>query len=288
MAGKGGAWKVAFADFMTAMMAFFLVMWLSAQDKEVLIATSKYFQSPFKSPLEQKAGLLNFDSNKPSSSSAGDKAEQGGGKASTSAQTIDLQFLNSVAKDVYKLLNLDEQLAEKPIDVQVTSDGLRITLYDRARQPLFEDRTAKFTSWGNFVVQSLAWMIDRNDFYVVIEGHTRAGLDSIAPDYGSWELSADRANAARRALVRYAVAEKLIERVTGYADTRPVPLMAPDSEAHQRVTLSLRLGQNKTKKPAPPETTPPTPPAKTAAPAPATASAGANNPANSLFSPPSP
>jgi len=269
MAGKGGAWKVAFADFMTAMMAFFLVMWLSAQDKEVLIATSKYFQSPFTSPLEQKAGLLNFDSNKPNNSSGSDKAtDQGGGKASTSAQTIDLQFLNSVAKDVYKLLNLDEQLAEKPIDVQVTSDGLRITLFDRARQPLFQDGSAKFTTWGDFAMQSLAWMIDRNSFYVVIEGHTRAGMKLIAPDYGSWELSADRSNAARRALVHYAVAENLIERVTGYADTRPVPMMAPESEANQRVTLSLRLGSRKSKPAATPAQTPAPPTATTPAPKP--------------------
>jgi chemotaxis protein MotB len=251
MAGKGGAWKVAFADFMTAMMAFFLVMWLTAQDKEVLVATSKYFQSPFSSPMENKSGLLNFETNHPANTSGGDKGETGGGRASTSAQSVDLQFLNSVAKDVYKLLNLDESMAEKPIDVQVTSDGLRITLFDRAKQPLFEDRTARFTTWGEFAMQSLAWMIERNDFQIVIEGHTRTGITLTDPNYGQWELSADRANAARRALVHYAVADHQIERVTGYADTRPVPLMAPESEANQRVTLSLRLGQKKPVAPTP-------------------------------------
>ncbi len=259
MAGKGGAWKVAFADFMTAMMAFFLVMWLTSQDKEILIATSKYFQNPFTSPMEQKSGLLNFDSNKPANTSGGDKGETGGGKSSTSAQTIDLQFLNSVAKDVYKMLNLDEALADKPIEVQVTSDGLRITLYDRAKQPLFEDMSAQLTKWGDFVMQSLAWMIERNRFNIVIEGHTRTGLALPTTEYTSWELSADRANAARRALVRYAVDATQIERVTGYADTRPVPLMAPDSPSNQRVTLSLRLGKKREtepKKPDKPASTP--------------------------------
>jgi chemotaxis protein MotB len=253
MAGKGGAWKVAFADFMTAMMAFFLVMWLTAQDKEILIATSKYFQNPFTSPMEQKSGLLNFDSNKPANTSGGDKGETGGGKSSTSAQTIDLQFLNSVAKDVYKMLNLDEALADKPIDVQVTSDGLRITLYDRAKQPLFEDMSPRFTTWGDTVMQSLAWIIERKNFFIVIEGHTRAGLNFTSTEYTPWELSADRANAARRALVKYAVNGDQIERVTGYADTRPVPLMAPDSQSNQRVTLSLRLGRKtEPKKPSAP------------------------------------
>lgn len=259
MAGKGGAWKVAFADFMTAMMAFFLVMWLSAQDKEILIATSRYFQSPFTSPFEDKSGLLNFDMAKPAQKTGGEDASQPGGGDRTSAQTIDLHFLNSVAKDVYRLLNLDEALADKPIDVQVTSDGLRVTLYDRAQKPLFEDRTAAFTPWGDFILQSLAWMIDRNQFHVVIEGHTRTGLELEDPDYTAWELSADRANAARRALVRYAVEASLIERVTGYADTRPVPLQDPASPANQRVTLSLRLGQRSTLKSASESAAPPPP-----------------------------
>ncbi len=260
-AHHGGAWKVAYADFVTAMMALFMVLWICSQDKEVLIATSQYFQSPFKSPLQAKAGLLNFDANKPvSSKSSSDekKTTESAGAKSSSAETIDLQFLNSVAKDVYKLLNIDSALADKPIEVQVTSDGLRITLFDRAKNPLFEDRTSKFTSWGDFVMQSLAWMIDRNQFHVVIEGHTRAGIELPLADYTAWELSADRANAARRALVRYAVEGRLIERVTGYADTRPVPMASPSSESNQRVTMSLRLGQ-RAKTPAaakPPVATP--------------------------------
>jgi chemotaxis protein MotB len=247
MAGKGGAWKVAFADFMTAMMAFFLVMWLSAQDKEVLIATSRYFQNPFQSPFDSKTGLLNFDSNQSSSSSEKGKDPNAQNSGNTSAaQTIDLQFLNSVAKDVYRLLNLDDSLADKPIDVQVTSDGLRIILYDRSRRPLFEDGSARFTSWGDFVMQGMAWMIERNNFQVVIEGHTRSGVVFDQPEYSAWELTADRANAARRALVRYAVPGELVERVTGYADTRPIPLLERGSEANQRVTLSLRLGSRST------------------------------------------
>ena len=232
---------MAFADFMTAMMAFFLVMWLSAQDKEILIATSKYFQNPFNSPYDAKSGLLEFDSSKPANQGGADNSDKRAGNTTT-AHTIDLQFLNSVAKDVYRLLNLEQDLADNPIDVQVTSDGLRIVLYDRARRALFEDRTARLTAWGDFVLQSLAWMIERHGFRVIVEGHARSGLGFEQADYSSWELSADRANAARRALVRYAVDPGLIERVTGYADTRPMPGLDPEAEANQRVTLSLRVG----------------------------------------------
>ena len=91
MAGKGGAWKVAFADFMTAMMAFFLVMWLSAQDKEVLIATSKYFQNPFNSPHDAKSGLLDFESTKPASRESGTQNDSKNTGNTSTAQSIDLQ-----------------------------------------------------------------------------------------------------------------------------------------------------------------------------------------------------
>lgn len=237
---------MAYADFVTAMMALFMVLWISAQDKEVLIATSRYFQQPFTTPLNANAGILNLDASKPSdnSGSSSKSTEKGeGGKPQTDAKEIDLQFLNSMAKDFYRLLHLDQDLQEKPIEIQVTSDGLRITLFDRARKPLFKGNTAEFTEWGRFAMQSLAWMIDRHRFRVVIEGHTRQGLVLPDENYSMWELSADRANSARRSLTLYAVAPELIDRVTGYADTRPVPSLDAASESNQRVTLSLTLGR---------------------------------------------
>lgn len=246
---KGGAWKVAYADFVTAMMALFMVLWICSQDKEILVATSRYFQQPFKSPLTASAGILNLEgptvAEKASSSSK--TKEDAGGKPQTDARTVDLQFLNSLAKDFYRLLHMDQDLQDKPIDIQVTSDGLRITLFDRARKPLFLENTAEFTAWGNFIMQSLAWMIDRHKFSVVIEGHTRKGLELKDPDYTTWELSADRANAARRSLTYYAVDPGLIARVTGYSDTRPMPYEAPESESNQRVTISLSVGKRDSK-----------------------------------------
>jgi chemotaxis protein MotB len=251
MAGKGGAWKVAYADFVTAMMALFMVLWISAQDQKILIATSRYFQNPFNSPLQSGAGVLDKESNDVGGKGSGsnDSTDSSStNQPATSASEIDLQFLNSLAKDFYRLLNLDEDLQEKPIDIQVTSDGMRITLFDRARKPLFKQSTAEFTEWGDFVMQSLSWLIDRHKFNVVIEGHTRKDLVMPDPAYGAWELSSDRANAARRALVHYAAGAGSIERVTGFADTRPVPFQSPESESNQRVTLSLSLGVRGTKR----------------------------------------
>lgn len=234
----GGAWKVAYADFVTAMMALFMVLWISSQDQKILIATSKYFQNPFHSPMNASSGVMPFNSNKTTNSTGRDSGDE---KETNRDKQVQLTFLSSVAADFYRLLHLDDNLAGKPVDIQVTTDGLRVTLFDRAKRPIFVDDTTEFTEWGNFVMQSLAWNIDHHKFRVTIDGHTRLHAPPPKPDYTNWELSADRANAARRSLVLYAVDAGQIERVTGYADTKPLPGESADSEGNQRVTFSLTL-----------------------------------------------
>ncbi|HYC72672.1 MAG TPA: flagellar motor protein MotB [Opitutaceae bacterium] len=242
--GGGGAWKVAYADFVTAMMALFMVLWISAQDKKILIATSKYFQNPFSSPMEDHSGVMPFNKerNDTASSKKEDEDNAGTEKPASRDKQVELSFLNSVAADFYRLLHLDQSLEDRPIDIQVTSDGLRVTLFDRAKQPLFAGDSTELTEWGSYALQSLAWLIDRHRFRVTIDGHTRA---RPAPAGGAafepWEISADRANTARRTLVHYAVEPGLIERVAGYADTKPIPGEDPASESNQRITLSLTL-----------------------------------------------
>lgn len=222
---------MAYADFVTAMMALFMVLWISAQDKEILISTSQYFQNPFRSPMDASSGVMPFNSNKSSSNNS-----EGGLDRSKQVQ---MTFLNSVAADFYRLLNLDESMASKPIDIQVTSDGLRVTLFDRAKQPLFARDSTELTEWGTFVLQAMAWTIERHKFNVTIDGH--AGVRPVnKPGYDNWDLSADRANASRRVLVHYAVDPRQIERVTGYADTRPIP-GETGAESNERITLNLTL-----------------------------------------------
>jgi chemotaxis protein MotB len=213
-----------------------MVLWISAQDKEILIATSQYFQNPFRSPIEASSGVMPFNSNRSSDSSglgAGDKQADRG-------KLIQMTFLNSVAADFYRLIHLDENLEQKSIDIQVTTDGLRVTLFDRGKRPLFKPETTEFTEWGAFIMQNLAWMIERHAFSVTIDGHAGPVTTSKEKNYTSWELSADRANASRRTLVHYAVDLRQIERVTGYADTRPGP-DSNDPETNERVTLNLTL-----------------------------------------------
>jgi chemotaxis protein MotB len=237
-AHHGGAWKVAYADFVTAMMALFMVLWISSQDKKILIATSRYFQSPFHSPMDDHSGIMPFNKEADSKSKDDDQAAP---KPASEDKQIDISYLNAVAADFYRLLHIDQDLQKKPIDIEVTSDGLRVTLYDRGARPLFTDAGSDFTPWGKFVIQNLAWLIDRHGFRVTIDGHTRADLPLPKPDYTSWELSADRANSARRSLVYYAVEPGMIERVSGFGDTHPLPGEKPAAESNQRITLSLSL-----------------------------------------------
>ena len=226
----GGAWKVAYADFVTAMMALFMVLWICSQDKKILIATSKYFKQPFNAMSDRSVGVLEVKN--------GGSAGQDETRDTTTA--ANLAFLNALASELNKMLNLHDTPEEDvPVEVQVTSDGLRITLYDRTKHFIFKPNSAELTEWGSLVLQNLAWLIDRNGLKVYIEGHSAAGQKPRNADYGAWELTTDRGNTTRRALVKYAVSPTGIERVTGYGDTKPLPNTPPDSPANERITISL-------------------------------------------------
>src|SRR5438093_12308190 len=152
-AHHGGAWKVAYADFVTAMMALFMVLWISAQDKQILFATSQYFKQPFNALTDKSVGVMKGK----------DGGSQGKDKNSESATAANLAFLNALAKELNRMLNVSDVSQENPVDMEVTSDGLKVTLYDRNKQPLFEKNTAKTTEWGTFVLQNLAWLAERNN-----------------------------------------------------------------------------------------------------------------------------
>lgn len=239
----GGAWKVAYADFVTSMMALFMVLWICAQNIEVRVATSKYFKEPYTAFPDRAPGMLS--------------AQMAG--AERTAEHLDPTahesqgFLKALAREFYRLLNVRDD-EERPVDVEVTSDGLKITVYDRAKKPVFKKDTAELTEWGNFVVQTLAWLVERHKFQVFIEGHTALGMVEKQKGYGPWELSADRANTTRRGLEFFAVNPKKINRVTGFGETMPLPNQEPASENNQRVTVSLSIRQQEQQEPA---TTPP-------------------------------
>ena len=228
-AHHGGAWKVAYADFVTAMMALFMVLWICAQDKKILLATSKYFKQPFNSMTDRSVGVMQGK----------EGGSEGNDQTRDTATAANLAFLNALASQLSRMINVHDAIEEKSVDMQVTSDGLKITLYDRAKHAIFKKGTAEITEWGQFTMQNLAWLIDHNDLKVYIDGHTSAGGAQADADYGPWELTADRANAARRLLVKIAVNPQKIERVTGFAATKPLPNTPAEADDNERITISL-------------------------------------------------
>ena len=234
-AHHGGAWKVAYADFVTAMMALFMVLWITAQDKEILLATSRYFKQPFNAMSDRNVGVMQTKSG----------GSVGAANSNGSSSAANMAFMKSVATQLSKMLDVSDPSVEKLADIEVTSDELRLTLYDRSARPIFEKGTPKPTEWGQLVLQNLAWIIDRNQLKVYIDGYTgpmpRSTPGAGDQTYGPWELSTDRANATRRTLEHFAVDPAKIERVTGYGDRRPLPNQPAASDGNDRITISLSV-----------------------------------------------
>ena len=229
-AHHGGAWKVAYADFVTAMMALFMVLWICAQDKKILLATSRYFKQPFNAMTDKSVGIL---IGKDGGSVGKDKSED----HSTAAN---LNFLNALASELSRMLSVHDTMEEKTADLAVSSDGLKVTLFDRPKHPLFNKGSAEITEFGRLTLQNMAWIIERNSLNVYIDGHaSREDAAKARPDYGPWELTTDRANAARRLLEKYAVEPAKFERVTGFGSTQPLPAHEADDQANDRIVLSL-------------------------------------------------
>ncbi len=220
----GGAWKVAYADFVTAMMALFMVLWISAQEKEILLATSQYFQNPFNAPLDRSVGVMSGDGTHPKRNHQNDHPP---------TNMVDMAFLHNLANEFYRMLNIEEAAINNPIDIKVTSDGLRIVVFDRQNRPLFKPNQTDYTDWGHMVIQNLSWMVERHSFNVRIDAHVNQENAEIEENYGPWELSTDRANTVRRSLIHYALDPRKVERVTGFA----IPEHAEEKE--QRVEISL-------------------------------------------------
>lgn len=229
----GGAWKVAYADFVTAMMALFMVLWICSQSEEIVEATSAYFQNP----MGAFSALENSQVIRSGAEEDRNKKKQEEVDADSSIQ---LQYLKKVADEFYRKLNLDPMDEDNAIDIIVTTDGLRIIVYDRPKQPLFISRTALLTDWGVFVMQNLSWLIDRYPMKVRIDGHMAYNTDWDTL-YGPWEMTTERANATRRALVNFALDPSKINSISGHGDTQLLPEVHPDSEKNQRIELSLLI-----------------------------------------------
>ncbi len=229
-AHHGGAWKVAYADFVTAMMALFIVLWICKEKPKLAALIAATFKEP----------LQGFKGGSTDVKGTVDPLED----VKMTAEEIE-ETLEKISADVQKMINKDEP-DDSLMEIQITSDGLKIMLFDNPKKPLFEPLTARLTKWGEFVMESLSWIIEKNKLRVFIDGHVAStDVEFKKKDYGLWELSLDRANACRRSLLNYAASPKYMFRVTGYGDSKPLPDTEPEDEENDRMLFTLNMNTYK-------------------------------------------
>jgi chemotaxis protein MotB len=228
----GGAWKVAYADFITAMMALFMVLWLTAQDTKIKEAVERAFRNPFSAVTKESTGLI------PNKDVTASHKQEG---KFQSVSAVEMETMRHISEDLSKILQQQDE-TEKSVQLDLTSDGLRINVFDRSHKPIFEPESDVFTSYGGWVFSTLAWEISRyTSFKIELEGHTETKTEAGVESHNKWDLSTERANAARRKLVQNGVIADQVSKISGFADTVPMPELPPTSEANRRVTVLLRL-----------------------------------------------
>ena len=255
----GGAWKIAYADFVTAMMAFFLLMWLlGSTTKGDLLGIAEYFKTPLRVSLS-------------GGETSGDNTSilKGGGKDITRVVGQVKQGDVPVEKKIISLKTAQKELAriqrekeveklkqlkssiEKAIDssaklkqfknqilLDITSEGLRIQIVDEKNRPMFQIGSAQLEPYAKEVLHEIGKMLNEVPNKVSISGHTDAALyGGGAKGYSNWELSADRANASRRELISGGMAEEKIVRVVGLSSAVLFKKDDPFNPVNRRISM---------------------------------------------------
>lgn len=258
----GGAWKVAYADFVTAMMAFFLVMWLiGVGTRQQRAAIAEYFKNPSMTP----GNAAMAPPGKMGPGGASDSAiKLGGAMDMPHGPGKDRRASRSAAPDVEKLAreqekarleNLMQQLhaaieksqALEPFKDQllldITPEGLRIQIVDKQNRPMFDTGSATLKPYTVSILHELATFIDQAPNKISITGHTDDAPYGSDQDYSNWELSADRANAARRALLGGGLVDDKIARVVGLAASVPFDKGDPSDPINRRISIIMMTKQ---------------------------------------------
>jgi chemotaxis protein MotB len=251
----GGAWKIAYADFVTAMMAFFLLMWLlgstSEGDKKGI---SDYFQSPLKVAMAGGAGsgssnsLLSGGGND-ITQSAGQTAKSDGEdkkakklaserfrKAEASA---DSRRLSALSAKIAAAISNNQKLSEfsNQIKMEITPDGLRIQIVDDQKRPMFDSGSASVKPYMRDLLREIGVALLDVENKISLDGHTDRLAYGNALGYSNWELSADRANATRRELMAAGMPEDKLARIVGMGSSVPFDPENPNAPTNRRISL---------------------------------------------------
>jgi chemotaxis protein MotB len=222
VAHHGGAWKVAYADFVTAMMALFIVLWLLSSSEQVQKAVGGYFSDPTGHGKEVGNGLRGV-----------------GGESLTVTQN-DMSKLKEKLEQAVKQTAPLQKIKEHVV-MTVTGEGLRVELSEGTQGSFFfESGSPMPTGFGKDLLSTLATEIGKLPNKVVIEGHTDAHSFSGRKDYSNWELSSDRANSARRWMEANGMRLDQVTQVRGYAAEKPRNPADPEDPSNRRVTLIIQ------------------------------------------------
>jgi chemotaxis protein MotB len=216
----GGAWKVAYADFVTAMMALFIVLWLLNSSKQIQIAVGGYFKDPTGTSRKVGSNMVGSGDNFILTRDNMPKLKE------------QLQQALRQMTDFEKLKN--------HIEITVTSEGLRIEMSESASGTFFDNGSAKLNADGRELLITLAQELGKLPNKLSIEGHTDSTPYAPSAAYGNWELSADRANAARRVMQANGIGENQVTQVRGFADQRLRKPDAPLDPANRRISLIVQ------------------------------------------------
>ncbi|HUV30720.1 MAG TPA: flagellar motor protein MotB [Acidobacteriota bacterium] len=235
----GGAWKVALADFMTALMAFFLVMWMVGQKDDVREAVAGYFRNPAQFSRQGKSGVLEGSASaiKLDAEEIGlVESERSRDSRPSSAETTQLSL---AAKKMLQELSKQDVFdkLKKNIKVHMTSEGLRIILNESEDSPaFFEPGSAKLLQKSAIILVTIAKELGTLKNRLVVEGHTDVSYTG-QKDYTNWELSADRANSARQLMEVSGLWDRQVLEVRGFADQFPMIQNDPTDSRNRRVTI---------------------------------------------------
>jgi chemotaxis protein MotB len=218
----GGAWKVAYADFVTALMSLFIVLWLVGSSEKVKRAVAGYFNDP--------KGFAN---------QMGTTMTGTGQSAAQSATTGELQKLKDKLEQEIKARKELEKLS-KQIEITITPEGLRIELIEGKNGTFYEIGSAKLSASGQELLALLAAELKTLPNSLLIEGHTDATPYSSDASYSNWDLSADRANSARRLMQQDGVRVDQVTQVRGYADQMLRVKNNPTDPSNRRVSILVK------------------------------------------------
>ena len=216
----GGAWKVAYADFVTAMMALFIVLWLMNSSKQIQVAVGGYFKDPTGTAKKVGTNLA------------------GAGENFQLSKQNMTELKEQLQKSIRSINDLEN--LRKNIEMTVTAEGLRIELLESEKGTFFDSGSPKLNESGLEMLALLAKELGQVPNHVSIEGHTDAKPFNGKGSYSNWELSADRANAARRLMQASGLRADQVAQVRGFADQRLRMPQDPLEASNRRVSIIVQ------------------------------------------------